>query len=285
MLLVNWTIGICSSAFDFMQYRTSYKRGVIVYRSRPASIVKLLLVSIVLFLLVFPLMTGCDFIDQLIEQITGGGVPGGSTSNAPTAVMIATVALDDALVNAGLNPDLRPPLRYQFSAADSLNEEGVSVLDPYAGLHETSWDFGDGMGTHFSPSMSTIHLYRWEGPHTASLTLRGAGGATDTVYQTITLGPGWLEIVSLTWETRPDNKAVVTVIVRNQSRQALQRIGVNLHVDGSIWQINALNVAFGEETTPVRLSPGATYTLTKWVNQWTGTLTASSGECIPYPLE
>jgi len=49
-------------------------------------------------------MTGCDFIDQLIGQIAGEGVPSGSTSNAPTAVMIATVALDDALVNAGLNP-------------------------------------------------------------------------------------------------------------------------------------------------------------------------------------
>jgi len=250
-----------------------------VYRSRSASIVKLLVVSIVLFLFVFPLMTGCDFIDQLIAQITGGG-----STSAPTAVMTATVALDDYLVKEGLNPDLRPPIRYQFSAADSLNEEGVSVLDPYAGLHETSWDFGDGMTTHFSPSLSTIHLYRWEGPHTASLTLRGGDGATDTVSQTITLGPGWLEIVSLTWENRPDGMAIVTVIVRNQSRQALQRIGVNLHVDGAIWQINALNVAFGEGTIPVKLSPGATYTLTTWVYQWTGTLTATSGECIPYPL-
>jgi|GEM_PF-2595342 len=256
-----------------------------MHRSRQTSIAKLLFVSIVLILFVLPLLSGCDFIDQLIAQITGGGTPGGSTSNAPTAVMTAAVALDDALVNSGLNPDLRPPLRYQFSAADSLDEDGISVLDPYAGLHEVSWDFGDGMTTHFSPSMSTIHLYRWEGPHTASLTLRGAGGATDTVYQTITLGPGWLEIVSLTWESRPDNKAVVTVIVRNQSRQALQRIGVNLHVDEAIWQVNALKVAFSDGTTPTRLSPGATYTLTKWVNMWTGTLTATSGECIPYPLE
>ena len=256
-----------------------------MYRSHQASIARLLLVSIVLFLFVFPSLTGCDFIDELIAQITGGGTPGGNTSNAPTAVITATVAPDDALVNAGLNPDLRPPIRYQFSAADSLNEEGLSVLDPYAGLHEVSWDYGDGMVTNFSPSLSTIHVYRWEGPHTASLTLRGAGGAADTVYQTITLGPGWLEIVSLTWETRPDNKAVVTVIVRNQSRQALSRIGVNLHVDGAILEINALNVAFSDGTTPTKLLPGATYTLTKWINQWTGTLTATSGECIPYPLE
>ena len=257
-----------------------------MYRSRLAASTKLLSVSVVLFLLVLPLMTSCDFLDQLIAQITGGGTPGGSSTTAPTAVMTATVGADDALVNQGLNPDLRAPLWYDFSGVDSLDEYGESILSPVASYTELFWDFGDGATIDYSLSKSTKqHRYLLEGTYTASLTLRGAGGATDTVQQTITLGPGWLEIVSLTWESRPDNMAVITVIVRNQSRQALQRIAVNLHVDGSIWQINALNVAFSDQTTPARLSQGATYTLTKWVNVWTGTLTASSGECIPYPLE
>ena len=256
-----------------------------MHRSRPASIVKLLLVSIVLFLFVFPLMTGCDFIDQLIAQITEGGVPGGSTSNAPTAVMTVAVGADDAFVNWGLNPDLRPPIWYDFTGVDSLDEYGESILSPMAGYTELSWDFGDGATVGYTLSKGgEQHRYHEQGTYTASLTLRGASGATNTAYQTITIGPGWLEIVSLTWEDRPDNKAILSITVRNQSRQALQRIGVNLYVDGSLWRLNGLNVAFGEGTTPVRLSPGATYTITKWIEKWTGTLTAKSGECAPFPL-
>jgi len=257
-----------------------------VYRSRPVPIVKLLSVSIVLFLFVFPLLTGCDFIDQLIAQITGGGTPGGSSTTAPTAVMTATVGADDALVNWGVNPDLRPPIWYDFNGVDSLDEYGESILSPVASYTELFWDFGDGATIDYSLSKSTKqHRYLLEGTYTASLTLRGASGSTDTAYQTITIGPGWLEIVSLTWEDRPDDKAVVSVTVRNQSRQTLVAIAVDLYIDGSRLMGDNLNAAFGAESTPVSLLPGATYTLTEWFNKWTGTLTARSAECTPLPIE
>ena len=230
-------------------------------------------------------MTSCDFLDQLIAQITGGGTPGGSSTTAPTAVMTATVGADDALVNQGLNPDLRAPLWYDFSGVDSLDEYGESILSPVAGYTELLWDFGDGATIDYSLSKSTKqHRYLLEGTYTASLTLRGASGSTDTAYQTITIGPGWLEIVSLTWEDRPDDKAVVSVTVRNQSRQTLVAIAVNLYVDGSLLPGDWLNASFSDLTTPVSLIPGATYTLTEWFNKWTGTLTARSADCTPLPV-
>ena len=253
-----------------------------MHHSRSVSTAKLFFVAVVLLVFVLPLMTGCDFIDQLIEQIMGGGTPGGSTANAPTAVM--TVVLDDALVSAGLNPDLRPPVAYQFNGATSLNEDGVPITDPIAGFHELSWDYGDGMVVPFTPSKSTRHVYRAEGPHTASLTVRGATGATDTVYQTITLGPGWLEIVNLTTDPLPDGRFLVTVAVRNQSNQSLTSFSIDLLTDGSNWSIGLGNPVLGPGNPPDRLIPGGSAILTTSTGSWTGTLTARSGPCTPLPV-
>ena len=254
-----------------------------MHHSRSVSTAKLFFVAVVLLMFVLPLMTGCDFIDQLIEQIMGGGTPGGSTANAPTAVM--TVVLDDALVSAGLNPDLRPPVAYQFNGATSLNEDGVPITDPIAGFHELSWDYGDGMVIPFTPSKSTRHLYRAEGPHTASLTVRGASGATDTVYQTITLGPGWLEIVSLATTPRPDDgDFLVTVVARNQSNQALTAFSLDLLFNGT-WLIGRFNGGvLGPGNPPDRLIPGGTATFTTAIGNWTGTLVARSGPCTALPV-
>ena len=251
-----------------------------MYRSRPASIVKLLLVSIVLFLFVLPLMTGCDFIDQLIAQITGGG-----STNAPTAVMTVAVGADDAYVNWGLNPDLRPPVWYDFSGVDSLDEYGESILSPVAGYTELLWDFGDGTTVGYTLSKSTQqHRYREEGTYTASLTLRGASGATDTVYQTITIGPGWLEIVNITTAPRPDGRIDVTVAVRNQSNQALTSYSVDLLADGVLVSIGSGWPTPGPENPPGRLIPGGSATISTAIISWTGTLTARSGDCIPLPV-
>jgi len=227
-------------------------------------------------LLLLPLFTGCAF----IEQLFGGAIPGGGAGNAPQAVM--TAEIDDDLVNSGLNPELRPPLWYQFSGADSLNEDGVSILDPTAGFHELAWDFGDGTVLGFTPSKSVKHAYREQGTYTASLTLRSASGATDTVQQTITIAAPWLEIVNLTSVSRPDGQVDITVLVRNQSQQPLRVFSVELLVDGQIWPSN-LGVAFSAAATPDRLSPNATYTLTSTVGAWTGVLSARSSWCTPWP--
>jgi hypothetical protein len=247
-----------------------------MHRRRTVSTRRAFLLFLVCVLFVLPFMTGCDFIDQLL----GGGIPGGGSANAPQAVM--TAEIDHDLVDLGLNPDLRPPLWYQFSSAGSLSEDGIPITDPMAGFHELLWDFGDGMTIGFTPSKSAQHVYREEGTYTASLTLRAAGGATDTVQKTITIGPAWLEIVSLTTADRPDGQVNVTVVVRNQSNQALRVIGVELAVDGTLWPSN-LSATFGPGTTPERLLPDGTYTLTTAVGSWTGTLTARSSFCTAWP--
>ena len=253
-------------------------------RSRSASIARLLSIPVILFLLILPLMSGCDFIDQLIEQITGGGLSGGNTANAPTAVI--TAVIDDDAVTAGLNPDLRPPLWYQLSSAGSLSEYGDSIYD---GNHSLAWDFGDGILRGFEWSdRGSKHNYKQEGTYIVSLTVRAdASGASDTVQKTITIGPAWLEILSLTWEYLPDGRADYTVVVRNQSRQSLRGIAVDLYLDGSLTGLSFFSAVFSAETTPVSLPPGATYTLHNAISSsWngTGTLTASSGWCVAYPL-
>ena len=172
---------------------------------------------------------------------------------------------------------------YQFNGAASLNEDGVPITDPVAGFHELLWDFGDGSTLGYTPSKSAQHAYRAEGTYTASLTLRGASGATDTVYQTITIGPAWLEIVSLTTEICPDGKFNVTVVVRNQSNQALTGFSVDLLVDGFCLSVG-LNASLGPGTTPERLLPGGDYTLRGVIGNWTGTLTARSSFCTPLPV-
>lgn len=252
-------------------------------RSRSASIARLLSIPIILFLLILPLVSGCDFIDQLIEQITGGGVSGGNTANAPTAVM--TAVIDDDLVDAGLNPDLRPPLWYQFGSSNSLNEYGDPIYDYMSGIHSLAWDFGDGTLRGFEWSdRSPKHSYKHEGTYIATLTVRSeATGKTHTTQQTIEIGPAWLAIDAFTWENRPDGQVDLTVIVRNQSRQSLRGIAVDLFLDGSIWVLNALSASF-DGGTPDRIIPGGSYTLHTTVGSWTGTLTASSGWCVAYPL-
>ena len=135
----------------------------------------------------------------------------------------------------------------------------------------------------FTPSKSAKHLYREQGTYTASLTVRAAGGDTDTVQTTIIIGPAWLEIVSLTTVDRPDGQVDVTVVVRNQSDQALSVIIADLLVDGSIWPSN-LSASFSSETTPDCLLPNGLYTLRGTVGNWTtGTLTARSSFCTPLP--
>lgn len=247
---------------------------------RDSGSVRKVLLFVVLGIVVSALVTGCDLIDQILDAIS----PGGGTTGSPQAVM--TAVIDDDLVDAGLNPDLRPPLWYQFSSVGSLNEDGDSIYDSMAGIHALAWDFGDGNLRGFEWSdRAPRHSYKQEGTYVASLTVRAeASGDTDTIEQTITIGPAWLEIVSLTWEDRPDGRADITVAVRNQSRQALRGIAVDLFLDGSLWMGTALSASFTAETTPVSLSPGATYTLRTTVGSWAGTLTASSGWCTPYPL-
>ncbi len=243
---------------------------------RSICIAKLVVVLMVGIALV-PLVTGCDLVDKILDLIS----PGGGTAGSPQAVM--TAVIDDDLVDMGLNPDLRPPLLYQFSCAGSLNEDGISIFDPVAGMHEKAWDYGDGNTRGFEWSdTAPQHIYREEGTYIASLSLRdAASGATDTVQQTITIGPGWLEIVSLTTEPWPDDRSTLTVVVRNQSQQDLRVIVVDLLVDGTLWRSN-VGETLGPGTTPERLSPNATYTITRVISGWTGTLTARSGGCTPW---
>ncbi len=245
------------------------------------SVFRPLSVSALLLLLLLPL--GCKSNDHSdAESITYETpieeTPAEETSNALQAVM--TVEIDDDLVEMGLNPDLRPPLHYQFSGVESLNQDGVPITDPMAGLHELSWDFGDSLTERFSPSKSTVHIYREEGTFTANLFLREGSGETDTAQVTIDIGPAWLEIMDLTTVNRPDGGADVSVIVRNQSNQDLRVITVELHVDGSIMPSN-LSATFGPGTVPEYLGPNATYTLTSSVGEWTGDLKARSSFCTP----
>ena len=243
---------------------------------RSISVGKLVVVLMVGVALV-PLVTGCDLIDKILDAIS----PGGGTTGSPQAAM--TAVIDDDLVDMGLNPDLRPPLLYQFSCDGSLNSEGISIFDPLAGMHDKAWDYGDGTTRGFEWSdINPKHIYREEGTYVASLTIRDAAtGATDTVQQTITIGAGWLEIVSLTTEPWPDGRATLNVVVRNQSQQDLRVIVVDLLVDGVLWRSN-VGETLGPGTTPERLSPNATYTITRVISDWTGTLTARSGGCTPW---
>jgi len=55
--------------------------------------------------------------------------------------VVITPEVNDPLVDQGLNPDLRPPLRYEFSAMSSLDRYGDPSHKPN---YEAGWDFGDG---------------------------------------------------------------------------------------------------------------------------------------------
>ncbi|MEA3239488.1 MAG: hypothetical protein U9Q94_06900 [Candidatus Bipolaricaulota bacterium] len=104
-----------------------------------------------LALFVLPLLAACDLIDQLL----GRGIPGGGTANAPQAVI--TLQINDGLVNQGLNPDLRPPLMYDFRAMNSLDQYGDPIHKPH---YEVAWDFGDGETRGFEWSdYVTSHRY------------------------------------------------------------------------------------------------------------------------------
>ena len=251
--------------------------------SHPLSIFRPLSVSGIMLMLLLPWATGCGSDDQPTDERIAAGTPSEvapreEASNTLQAVM--TVEVNDDLVEAGLNPDLRPPLHYQFSGVESLNQDGVPITDPIAGFHELSWDFGDGNTLSFTPSKSAVHIYREEGSLIASLFVRDGGGETDTVQTTINIGPAWLEIVSVTSEDRPDGRVDVTVLVRNQSNQDLRVISAELLVDGALLPSN-LSATFGPGTTPESLGPNATYSLTSSVGAWTGDITARSSFCTP----
>jgi len=243
--------------------------------NHPAVAGILLLVAVLGLLFV----TGCDLLDQLI----GGGTPpggGSGTSDAPHAVI--TAQIDDDMVNRGVNPDLRPPLTYRFNSLNSLDKFGDPIRK---GVQEVAWDFGDGETRGFEWSdYVTDHRYFEEGTYTATLTVREPatyGGTANTAQKTITIGPAWLAIVSLTTEDRPDGRVDVAVVVRNQSRQALQGIQVDLIVNGSIWPSTLAQDLYGG--TPDRLLPGETYTLRSTVGKWTGSIRARSSFCTPVP--
>jgi len=245
-----------------------------VHYFRPVSAAKLSLFLIVSVTLLLPFITGCDFIDQFL----GGGTSGGGTTGAPQAVIAAEI--DDSMVDSGLNPDLRPPLMYKFNSLDSLDKFGDPIRH---GVQEVAWDFGDGETRGFEwNDYVTDHRYWEEGTYTATLTVREPatyGGATNTAQETITIGPAWLEIVSLTTASRPDGQVDVTVVVRNQSQQPLGKIQVDLIANGSIWPSN-LSVTFPSGSQD-DLPPGGTYTLKSAVGQWTGSLRARSSFCVP----
>jgi len=248
---------------------------------RPLLTAKLLLTIVLAAAFLLPSLTGCEYLAALLEGVLPGDeVPGGQAQDAPQAVMTAIV--DDDLVDLGLNPDLRPPLMYQFDSLGSLDRDGESIHHSSYGRHLLAWDYGDGQTRGFEWSdYAPRHIYREEGTYLASLTVRSPSGeAEDTTQMTITIGPAWLEIVSLrTWD-RQDGQVGVEVIVRNQSDQALRLVSAELLVDGSIWPAN-LGVTFLPESDPSSLVPNATYTFTTAVGPYTGTLTARSSFCTP----
>ncbi len=247
-----------------------------MYRHSLKIAIKATVLFVVVAFAVLPFLTGCDLIDQLLGS---GGIGGGNTGGIQ-AVM--TAQLNDQLVNRGLNPDHRPPLRYDFSATDSLDEYGDPIHKPN---YEVGWDFGDGKTRGFEWSdYNLTHIYREEGTYTATLTVREApiyGNASATAQKTITIGPGWLEIVSLTTERRPDGQFNVTVVVRNQSNQALHGIRVDLLANGVLLPIVLEADLMGE--TPDRVPPNGTYILRGVIGPWTGELRARSSWCVPWP--
>ena len=246
-----------------------------MYGSRLAIAVRASLVFAVLVVCMLPFLTGCDLIDQLL----GGGIPGGGTGSAIDAMMTAEV--HDPLVDRGLNPDLRPPLMYDFSAVSSLDQYGDPIHKPN---YEAGWDFGDGKTRGFEWNDYVTHnRYFEEGTYTVTLTVRensAYGNAMATAQKTITIGPAWLQIVSLTTELREDGLWDVNVIVRNQSHQALGRFQVYLVANDLVVRVVPAADLTGQ--TPDRLPPNGTYTLKGIVEgQWTGTLSAHSSWCDP----
>jgi len=219
---------------------------------------------------VLPLMTGCDLIDQLI----GGGIPGGGTA----LQAVITPKVHDPLVDQGLNPDLRPPLMYDSSAVSSLDQYRDPIHKPN---YEAGWDFGDGKTRAFEwNDYFTHHRYFDAGPHIVTLTVRensAYGNAMGTAQKTITIGPAWLQIVSLTTELRTDGQLDVTVAVRNQSHQALGRLQVDLLANDTL--LSAALLADLSGKTPDRVPPNGTYTLRGVTSPWTGTLRARSSWC------
>ena len=219
-------------------------------------------------------LTGCDFLDQLF----GGNPPGSGTGNTPTAVI--TVRLDDPMVDRGDNPDHHPPIFYEFSALDSLDKYGDPIR---RGIQEVAWEFGDGGTRGFEWSdYVTQHLYYEEGTYTATLTVREPdtyGSTTDTAQETITIGPGWLKINSVTTSPRQDGQFDVTIAVQNQSNQALKRIAVVL-LDDNGWTARGADV-----TLETPLAPNGAYTFATVIGSWTGTLRAISWWCYPPSAE
>ena len=234
---------------------------------------------ITLALVALPSLSGCDLINQIIDSIMNDG---GGTAGSPTAVI--TAELEDDLVNLGLNPDLRPPLWYQFSSAESLSDSGLPIFDPMAGMHDLAWDFGDGTVRGFEWSdRAPRHRFREEGAYVVRLSVRDAStGVVSSVEETIVIGPAWLEIISVNVSHLPDGNAELSVIVRNQSQQDLRVFGVELLVDGVLLSTR-IGVTLSAQTTPDRLAPQGTYTLTKIISSWIGLLTVRSGECTPWP--
>ncbi|HDJ29683.1 MAG TPA: hypothetical protein ENF29_01360 [Candidatus Acetothermia bacterium] len=215
-------------------------------------------------------LTGCDLLDQLF----GGTPPSGGTGDAPTAVITARIA--DQMVDRGDNPDHRPPISYVFSALDSLDKFGDPIR---RGIQEVAWDFSDGGTRGFEwNDYTTRHLYYEEGTYTVTLTVREPetyGNATDTAQKTITIGPGWLKIDSVTTTPRQDGQFKVTIAVHNQSNQALKRITVALLDD------NGGTARGADVTLETPLAPNGAYTFTTVIGGWTGTLRAIPLWCYP----
>jgi len=216
-------------------------------------------------------ISGCDLLDQWL-----GGSPGGG-GNTPTAVIRAEPS--DDLVAAGLNPDLRPPLRYQFTVEDSTDSDGLPVgQSPHN--FDYAWDFDNGqtLGPGGYPS-PRIFFYE-QGTYNVSLTVTQWGGGSDTAVKTIVIGEPWLEIMSVDWTPRQDGNLTLSVGVRNQSDQPLRSFQVQLKVNG------APALVLGEDLTgktPDRLLPGAGYFLTGVIApSWTQTLDVVSHFCTPW---
>lgn len=246
--------------------------------------VRKLALALILGISVLLVLAGCAFIDQLIAQLTGGstpppGDPGGSGTGAPTAVITAVV--DDSVVDQGRNPDLRPPLWYTIDGLASTDRDGDPARYSDYGRHELAWDLGDGTVRGFEwNDYSMRHWFREEGTYTITLTVREPnGGPSDTVQETITLGPPWLEIVDPAVTPRPDGKVAVSVLVRNQSRQTLGKIGVEMIVDGSLYQDVTLGLVI--EDTP--LPPDGHYVLFDTMDPLPAgsTYYFRSGVCLP----